>query len=211
MRIQAVSYRTNFVTASSCRYDATAVNSEQSIELTSIQAGGVAYLGARNAHGVSSSNAPAAMAIMSRPNEISITSYLSETTNPAFAGFADLQYSDVSDALASLASDEAPIDWRINAAVYSTSLQVAAILSEKAIPAPSVFSNDAESVVFNWSADDKALYLTITNDQVWLLCSDKERIRYRGELTERCAPVGFIEFVDGLKHESRLMPGKIAE
>ncbi|WP_315792180.1 hypothetical protein [Bradyrhizobium sp. SZCCHNRI1002] len=123
---------------------------------------------------------------------------------------AEWLYGDVSETLACLASDETSDDWRINEGVYITSLQVASILSERNIPAPSVFSNDTDSVVFNWSTRDQSLYLTITDDQLFLLCSNPTRIQYRGELKPVGGDLGFVDFLGVLESEKSLLPGEIA-
>jgi hypothetical protein len=123
-------------------------------------------------------------------NSMNITSsntvalaYFSGTSASNFSGVAFvLGYGEVNGALNelyTLASDE---DWKLNGQVYNKSVQVAAILMETQIPPPKVLSHGSNSVVFNWSAADTNLYLTISADKMSAMISTVAAITFKAEI-----------------------------
>lgn len=92
--------------------------------------------------------------------------------NPGVAA----EYLQLSEALNQLHGLEEDDDWKINSQVYAASIQVAATLMEYDIPRPGVFTHGPNSVVFNWSQEQKNLYLTISKNQLSVLVSSSEGI-----------------------------------
>ena len=93
-----------------------------------------------------------------------------------------LKYENVNEALVELHSVDAE-DWRLDDAVYRSSVQVAAALLYNNVPTPTVFSHGPNSVVFNWSGPDNSnLYLTVGATRLSALISTFHDITYRAEL-----------------------------
>ena len=103
-------------------------------------------------------------------------------------GFGEAQltgaYAEVGEALALLAQSDDE-DYSIDPSVYSVATYVAAGLAANAYcyPAPSLFTHGSDSVVFNWTNDDRNLYVTVASDGASLLVSTPDRIEKRADFT----------------------------
>jgi len=83
-------------------------------------------------------------------------------------------YREVSETLLELRNSPDDAEWKIDNAVYSNSVSVAAALLEKNIPAPQIYSHGSRSVVFGWEHDDKSLYLTVSGTRLSALLSSPD-------------------------------------
>jgi hypothetical protein len=91
-------------------------------------------------------------------------------------------YRELEAALLELHELDSEEDWQIKESVYNSSVQIAAALMDQGIPRPGVFTHGPQSVVFNWTSALDNFYLTITQDNMYVLISSPEEIKYRGEL-----------------------------
>jgi hypothetical protein len=90
-------------------------------------------------------------------------------------------YKELELALAELNEPEDE-DWKVEESVYRHSIQIAAALMHMAIPRPGVFTHGPNSIVFNWTQSHDNLYLTITDDKLYVLMSSPQEIKFRAEL-----------------------------
>jgi hypothetical protein len=109
------------------------------------------------------------------------TAIMTAPSAPAEINLHANSYAELGQALFELHSLAEDQDWRIERPVYGASLQVAAVLMEKNIPSPSVFTHGPRSVVFNWAEADKNLYLTVSKSRLSVLLSSAGKIEYRTE------------------------------
>lgn len=88
------------------------------------------------------------------------------------------QYEDLGAALNDLAEidDE---EWSIDDSVYYVACYAASSLMDNGIPAPKVFTHGSKSVVFNWVAASKNLYLTLSENTISALISNPKNIEAR--------------------------------
>jgi hypothetical protein len=109
----------------------------------------------------------------------------SGSANPstqASGEFGVVSYNDIGQTLFEMRNLEDNDDWKIDQAAYGASVQVAAALMENSFPVPAIFTHGPKSVIFNWVADDRNLYLTVTGDALSVLLSSGKGIEYRTEL-----------------------------
>jgi hypothetical protein len=117
------------------------------------------------------------------------------TSEPSIQSGGYRQLSETLDDLSSSSDDD---EWHIDIDVYNTSIQVAAALCDKNIPAPHVFCHGPKSVVFDWHDGNHNLYLTIGKCRLWVAVSSASEITTRLELTDPMRNVA-VDFLQGLQ------------
>jgi hypothetical protein len=88
-------------------------------------------------------------------------------------------YRELSAALVEMVSADSDDEWRIDAAVYNASSQIATWLMANSYPVPRVFNHGPRSVVLNWAQGVVNRYLTISSEGLSSLTSSPERITFR--------------------------------
>jgi len=89
------------------------------------------------------------------------------------------EYRELGSALQELTELGQNEDWKVDAPVLGSALNVAANLMANRYPAPQVFTHGPQSVVFNWSSGSNELYLTISADKVSALITTPQCIAHR--------------------------------
>jgi hypothetical protein len=107
-------------------------------------------------------------------------------------------YRALSETLNELSNSSEDDEWHIDDDVHKTSIQVAAALLDKNIPAPHVFSHGPKSVVFDWHDGEHNLYLTVGKCRLWVAISSASEVRARLELTAPTKNVA-AAFLEGLQ------------
>jgi hypothetical protein len=92
------------------------------------------------------------------------------------------QYEELGKALNELAEMDDD-EWHVDPGVYHVACYAASSLMDNGFPAPQVFTHGPKSVVFNWLAGSRNLYLTLSRSVISALISTPKSVEHRLQFT----------------------------
>lgn len=92
------------------------------------------------------------------------------------------QYEELGEALNELGEMDDD-EWHVDPDVYHVACYAASSLMDNGFPAPQVFTHGPKSVVFNWLAGSRNLYLTLSRSVISALISTPKSVEHRLQFT----------------------------